>query len=453
MKLPFNVEMPKKIWIISLFLPFAGFLLSCSVPAKDNDVASGLGATVAVSTQYDKDSLTVLLEIDSTIDISEAVVTFDIPQHIKIVDADGRGLFEDALHDPRGRLHTWSASSANGDVRGYLILEIEQPTDEMSIISLLNVELKITDKYTVSFDDVLPIQVGSEKTQDATTSTPTPTPTPASASVPPTTPSSSGGKIAFASYREGNYGIYVMNSDGSNQTRLTSDRLITGEPAWSPDSKKIAFVSYRDGDQEIYVMDADGGNQTQLTNNDCSDNGPVWSPDGSKIAFASRRKYDDGGIDEGIYIMNSDGSNQNRLTKHLGDNWGPAWSPNGEKIAFSSYRDNKYAIYVMNADGSNQVRLSDKARGDSQPSWSPNGSEIAFSSYRDGNWEIYIMNSDGTNQMRLTSNSGKNMHPDWSPDGKKIAFWATRDEVWVMNADGSNQKKLADGKEPAWSPQ
>src|SRR6266511_1205796 len=29
------------------------------------------------------------------------------------------------------------------------------------------------------------------------------------------------GKIAFASYRDGNYELYVMNADGSGQTRLT----------------------------------------------------------------------------------------------------------------------------------------------------------------------------------------------------------------------------------------
>ncbi|HJP40266.1 MAG TPA: hypothetical protein QGF35_00975 [Dehalococcoidia bacterium] len=51
----------------------------------------------------------------------------------------------------------------------------------------------------------------------------------------------------------------------------------------------IAFESNRDGNLEIYVMNADGSNQTRLTNNSYHDVRPSWSPDGSRIAFSSDR--------------------------------------------------------------------------------------------------------------------------------------------------------------------
>ena len=38
-------------------------------------------------------------------------------------------------------------------------------------------------------------------------------------------------------------------------------------PSWSPDGNKITFYSNRDGNSEIYVMNADGTGQTRLTNN------------------------------------------------------------------------------------------------------------------------------------------------------------------------------------------
>jgi Tol biopolymer transport system component len=41
---------------------------------------------------------------------------------------------------------------------------------------------------------------------------------------------------------------------------------------------KIAFTSGRDGNAEIYVMNADGTNQTRLTINPANDFDPAWSP-------------------------------------------------------------------------------------------------------------------------------------------------------------------------------
>ena len=66
------------------------------------------------------------------------------------------------------------------------------------------------------------------------------------------------GKIVFTSDRDGNSEIYVMNPDGSGQTRLTNNGAIDADPVWSPDGTKIAFWSERDGPAEIYVMNADG---------------------------------------------------------------------------------------------------------------------------------------------------------------------------------------------------
>ena len=46
-------------------------------------------------------------------------------------------------------------------------------------------------------------------------------------------------------------------------------------PLTSKFSGRIAFVSYRDGNFEIYVINADGTRQTRLTNNDAIDAGPA----------------------------------------------------------------------------------------------------------------------------------------------------------------------------------
>jgi len=40
----------------------------------------------------------------------------------------------------------------------------------------------------------------------------------------------------------------------------------------------IAFESDRDGNYEIYIMNADGTNQVNLTNNPADDEEPSWAP-------------------------------------------------------------------------------------------------------------------------------------------------------------------------------
>ena len=74
------------------------------------------------------------------------------------------------------------------------------------------------------------------------------------------------GDIAFESMRDGDVEIYVMNADGSGQTRLTNNPAVDRDPAWSPDGRQIVFASTRDdslvGNVEIYVMNADGSGQT-----------------------------------------------------------------------------------------------------------------------------------------------------------------------------------------------
>ncbi len=123
-------------------------------------------------------------------------------------------------------------------------------------------------------------------------------------------PPVSAGEIAFVSSRDGSSQVYVMNSDGTNERRVTS---LTGgglNPFWSPKGGKIVFTSWRDVMNELFIVSGDGSGEAQLTTKDNKWNDyPSWSPDGSKIAFVSYRT----GKTQ-IYTMNADGSSQTRLT-------------------------------------------------------------------------------------------------------------------------------------------
>ena len=71
-------------------------------------------------------------------------------------------------------------------------------------------------------------------------------------------------EIAFESFRDGDFEIFVMDADGTNVRQLTANEDYDYRPAWSPDGKQIVFISDRYGDKEIFVMDADGTNVRQL---------------------------------------------------------------------------------------------------------------------------------------------------------------------------------------------
>src|SRR5262249_37660892 len=131
----------------------------------------------------------------------------------------------------------------------------------------------------------------------------------------------------------------------------------------------------------------------------------------------------------------------------------PMLSPDGTKIVFCSTKETQYfQIFVMNSDGSAAKRLTNIKTGDAcGPAWSRDGKKIAFHAFGlmnpRRNPEIWVMDADGTNQKRLVDHG---LDPSWSPDGKRIAFASNRldniFQIYVMNSDGSDVRRLTKHK-------
>lgn len=180
--------------------------------------------------------------------------------------------------------------------------------------------------------------------------------------------------LAFTSERDGNPEIYIVpavcalttarcGDDASR--RLTNNSKADDQAAWSPDSRQIVFQTNRDGDFEIYSMQIDGSDQHRLTNSPRNDLLPNWSPDGRQIVFISERD-----INSEVYVMQTDGSQQRRLTNTREYEFTPQWSPDGSQILFQrTVPGSDFETYVIDANDGHEQRLTTVRMFLQNPMW------------------------------------------------------------------------------------
>jgi len=175
-------------------------------------------------------------------------------------------------------------------------------------------------------------------------------------SVQEMTVSPDGSRIAFVSTRDGNPEIYVMNVDGSEWKRLTTDPAVDGRPAFTPDGQAVVFHSTRGAKKshQLYSVNVDGSALRALTTDSVNAQATV-SPDGATIAYVSTRNRD-----TDIWLMARDGSNQRAFTR----------SPQWRESAPQFLRDGSLAYLVERREGSRtvtQVMKADLATGQTTP--------------------------------------------------------------------------------------
>jgi peptide/nickel transport system substrate-binding protein len=248
------------------------------------------------------------------------------------------------------------------------------------------------------------------------------------------------GKLAFV--RAGD--IWVADADGSNQTRLTVSPVVDRSPRWSPDGRSIAFASNRDGDFEIFVMDEQGRHQRQLTfNQGANDRFPAWTSDGSRIVYDKDFSA--------IFEIDVSGIGGERK---LADGSVPATSPRGDKIVFNAGELSDMFVLDL-ADGTRRQILDGTQVGGFNASWSPRANELVTVAEFSGGLrnDIFALRSNGSHLVHLVDTDDRlEFSPVWSPDGSQIAFvgcvgpaTAPDCSVYVMNRDGSGERQVLTG--------
>jgi Tol biopolymer transport system component len=217
-----------------------------------------------------------------------------------------------------------------------------------------------------------------------------------------------------------------------------------------------------------------------------------FSSDGKQLSFQSKR---DGRACDQIYTMNVDGSKVRMVSSgegrttcsyflkgnkrilygstHLGGKECPPNPDFSQGYVWPVYP--QYDIFTAKPDGSDIKRLTMTAGYDAEATVSPNGKKIVFTSERDGDLEIYTMDIDGKNIKRLTTEVGYDGGAFFSPDSKQIVYRGshpktpaetarykdllsrhlvvpTTFEIWIMNADGSNKRKITNLASGSFAP-
>lgn len=263
-------------------------------------------------------------------------------------------------------------------------------------------------------------------------------------------------RIAFVSERNGRPQIYVMELDGSGQSRLTFDDNSNRDPTWSPDGNKIAFAASPDSMQtNIVIANVDRSAFNSLGGEGARDGYPAWSPDGSQIAFSSLRT----GNSE-LFVMNSDGTNARQITNSPDVDLRPAWSPDGGRLFFDAAPPAPFLLsnlWTINVDGSARTQLTTRPSVRLNPQVSPDGTKIVYQAVFSDS-DIYVINVDGSGQTRLTSDLSDERDPYWSADGSRIVFSSNRSgdfEIYVMNLESRNVIRLTNSQgsdyDPVWS--
>ena len=275
--------------------------------------------------------------------------------------------------------------------------------------------------------------------------------------------------ICFDSNRTGNFEIFTMNNDGTNQVQITGDT--TYDSWWckpSPDRTKILFVRTPKGTHDTdytkvttWMMNADGTGLTQILSLNqygwTIQGHPEWKPDQTLIATV-------GGVSTNaqIYTIHPDGTNPVLITNNGsggprgGTNVDPSWRPDGLGMLFigcprSACTASSYEVYKMSPSGTNLVRLTNDRLTDNDPYYAPASAPIAWLR-NTGNlrYGIYKMNADGTNQIAVIDDGGINSKPGWSLDSATIYFHrippnapnGTVFNIWKIKPDGTGLTEL-----------
>ncbi|MBI4622168.1 MAG: M20/M25/M40 family metallo-hydrolase [Verrucomicrobia bacterium] len=245
----------------------------------------------------------------------------------------------------------------------------------------------------------------------------------------------------------------------SHTRQLTFEGRRSGEGYFSPDGRALIFQSEREPNNpfyQIYLLDLETGDTRRVSPGTGKTTCAFFRPGTDEVLFGSTHK-------DPASLANQKAEYELRAS--------------GKERRYAWDYDEAMDIFSARRDGSRLRQLTTGRGYDAEAAYSPDGKLIVFCSLRSGYppeqlspeqrkrletdpaWfgEIYVMNADGSNPRRLTNTPGYDGGPFFSPDGQRI-IWRRFDEsgaiadIYIMKLDGSDVRRLTHFGAMSWAP-
>jgi len=290
-------------------------------------------------------------------------------------------------------------------------------------------------------------------------------------------------------------------------SRATSETILSGIPAWSPDGSQIAFGAVEarlaaepEGGVRLFAAGVEGHGVRQLSDERFIDIGKMnWTPDGKGLVFVALRlrspnqfyylSYPGGEVrritndlltygnyglgitaDESamvvdvwehaaqLWMVDANGQTEGRQLT-LGNNDGARGLtslPDG-RIAYVARTGDEYDIWTARNDGAEARALTADSYSQGDLTATPDGRYLIFASDRAGVSHLFRMNVDGSGLKQLTFGDASDSAPDCSPDSKSIAYSSTdkgNTTIWKIPVEGGTPSQLTsyESVAPSFSP-
>ena len=256
--------------------------------------------------------------------------------------------------------------------------------------------------------------------------------------------------LAFMRLQGTELNLWTVNASSKEEKQLVKGRLMlqytvlpynrsqTNSFNWSPDSNKLVYSSATNGQYNLWIVTADGSNNTQITNNNDPDlvtHAPSWSKDGRQLAYlvSSDRTSAERKISYGLWVNDLEQKTSknilqvNSFIRFLG------WSQTGQELLFAKGQAGT-AFTSLSEISLFRVRV--KTGRQDQIASLPNTylhniylsadrRTVAFVSRQDGKDNVWVIPAVGGIARKLTGNTDPRLYVSslaWSPDNRAIYF-------------------------------